>query len=69
MCGANQKAIRLKHFGLRLQKKKKDKSSDFKKELSNSKNWAHWDPHKSRVKPEAEDGKGAHGESQAQAQF
>jgi hypothetical protein len=52
-----------------LQKKKKDKSSDFKKELSNSKNWAHWDPHKSRVKPEAEDGKGAHGESQAQAQF
>jgi hypothetical protein len=26
-------------------------------------------PHKSRVKPEAEDGKGAHGESQAQAQF
>ncbi len=38
MCGANQKAIRLKHFGLRLQKKKKDKSSDFKKELSNSKN-------------------------------
>jgi hypothetical protein len=42
MCGANRNAIKLKRFGLRLQKEKKkekkDKWSDFKKELSNSKN-------------------------------